>query len=713
MVAAARTHYRGRRLSPRRPPEAGPMPSFASTGKRSQPVTSRKYAMSSSKPNNRDRADSAASQDADASEHDDGRAVPFPGADKDFGLAPRPKVKAQRVDPLLGLDLGGVKIIRLIGEGGMGRVYEAHQERPSRTVAVKVIRQGITSEKTMRRFEREAEFLGKLQHPGIAQIFVVGTYSSDFGDVPFYVMEHLANAKPLTNYAHEQGLDLHERVRLFKLVCEAVSHGHDRGIVHRDLKPGNILVDSNGSPKVIDFGVARSTDSGLTLESMKTDTGQLIGTVQYMSPEQFGPDPDDLDGRADVYSLGVVLYELLSGSPPYSVKKKALHEASRVVCEEVPPPLRSVEKSVPRDVSAITERCLKKDRRYRYHTAGELAIDLGRFLDGKPVKAKPSSVLGQILWPRSLREAFTRRTGLVLIFGALLTVGASQLVGSRLLDFEGYWPQRAQIKASAAWTPTNMSVREGSFYRLRVTGSCKDSDGLVFGPEGTAPEKLRSPLGPPPDTDKDTVRSSLVNDQPLRMLIARVRDSRFLIPVGRELTFVAPWTGPLSFRVNTVTESPEAVSGDLRVTLECISRPALVDKEGKTTISTRVSKTKYLLFEPEGIRWQFANAQSAVEESDFPTLINGIVWWPLPDRPDAEGWMSVTQTNRTPLLKTRAFAWATDPKKAKPQISMVSVSNSVVTAEGPSLEQPGLTFSGSLEKPVVIHCVIALQAPSK
>jgi serine/threonine protein kinase len=278
----------------------------------------------------------------------------FPGGADNFGLTPRTRVKSQRVAPLLGLDLGGVKIVKLIGEGGMGRVYEAQQERPSRTVAVKVIRQGITSEKTMRRFEREAEFLGKLQHPGIAQIFIVGTYSSDFGDVPFYVMEFIPNAKPITNYVHEHGLALEEKLRLFKQVCDAVSHGHDRGIVHRDLKPGNILVDGHGNAKVIDFGVARSTDSDLALTSMKTDTGQLIGTVQYMSPEQFGPDPEDLDGRTDVYSLGVVLYELVSGAAPYSVRQKALHEASRVVCEQVPTPLRSVDKAIPREVSAIT-----------------------------------------------------------------------------------------------------------------------------------------------------------------------------------------------------------------------------------------------------------------------------------------------------------------------------------------------------------------------
>jgi serine/threonine protein kinase len=589
---------------------------------------------------------------------DQDNASQFPGGADNFGLTPRPKVQSQRVDPLLGIDLGGVKIVRLIGEGGMGRVYEAHQERPSRTVAVKVIRQGITSEKTMRRFEREAEFLGKLQHPGIAQIFIVGTYSSDFGDVPFYVMEFIPDAKPITNYIHEHGLALEDKLRLFKQVCEAVSHGHDRSIVHRDLKPGNILVDGHGNAKVIDFGVARSTDSDLTLESMKTDTGQLIGTVQYMSPEQFGPDPDDLDGRTDVYSLGIVLYELLTGTPPYSVKKKALHEASRVVCEDPPTPLRSLDKAIPRDVDAIAERCLKKDRRDRYYTAGELAADLGRFLDGKPVKAKPSSLFRRLLSPRLIRRASTRRTGLVLISGALFFVGLRQLVGAGLFDFEHYWPQSTQIRASNSWAPTGLTVREGHVYRIVATGSCRDSSGHAFGPEGTAPEELRSPLGPPGDVPQQVVKEAFIEGLPRCILLASIRDSRILLPVGKTLSFVAPWTGDLSFRVNEKTELPEALSGDFCVKLERVFRPQFVDKDGKTTIETRVGRTKYLLFKPEGLQWEYESALGWVKDlnSESPTLVNGIAWWPLPDKPNTEGWRELNLTKRTPVLKTREFA---------------------------------------------------------
>lgn len=623
----------------------------------------------------------------------------FAGALDNFGLTPRPKVKAQRVDPLLGMDLGGVTIVRLIGEGGMGRVYEAKQEKPSRSVAVKVIRAGITSEKTLRRFEREAEFLGRLQHPGIAQIFIVGTYSSDFGDVPFYVMEYLADAKPVTNYAHEHGLSLDAKLSLFKQVCEAVAHGHDRGIVHRDLKPGNILVDAQGIPKVIDFGVARSTDSDLTLESIKTDTGQMIGTVQYMSPEQFGDNPDDLNCRADVYSLGVVLYELISGVPPYSVRKKALHEASRVVCEEVPTPLRSLDKTVPRDVSAIVERCLQKNRRHRYHSAGELAAEIGSFLAGKPVRAKPSNIFQRPL----LSRVFGRSNRRWVVMGALAAIGA--IAGLVVLartavfvqDAEPKAVQQASLDVTSAWTDSGLAVQEGKCYRLTIEGTCTDNTGAEFGPDGAAPAELRSVLGPPRGPDGKPQGDGFVNGWPQQKVLMQFGDRTIVGAVGAGLTFIAPYTDELRFRINDRQKGVGDAKGRLSFRLEYVPRPTFVGPDGSATIQARVSDADYLLFRPDGLQWRYK--LDSITAGDFPTLINGIAWWPLYEPRDPK---------LSTVLATRDFAWAANPAGPRPEVANAdsNPAGSGVTPEEPSPKTPGLKFADPKDGEADLSCTI-------
>jgi tRNA A-37 threonylcarbamoyl transferase component Bud32 len=574
-----------------------------------------------------------------------------PGSDQsgtfeDFGLTPRPRAKAWLVDPLLGTDLGGVKIIKLIGEGGMGRVYEARQEKPERTVAVKVIRQGITSEKTLRRFEREAEFLARLQHPGIAQIFIVGTYSSDFGDVPFYVMEHIADAKPITNYAHEKNLSLTDRLRLFQQVCEAVSHGHDKGIIHRDLKPGNILIDGNGKSRVIDFGVARSTDSDLTLTSLRTDSGHLVGTVQYMSPEQFGSSPDDLDGRADVYSLGVVLYELLAGVAPYELGKKGIHEAARVVCERPPTPLKTHDKSLRRDVCAITERCLEKDRRDRYHSAGELAADVGRFLAGEPL-AGDGSISPVIRWIRGWLPRSRTGRRRFLVAAALLPATGVTVLGVAHLQREPVGPWEKTVNVSDQWVDTGFYVQKDRCYRLRAKGELTDSAGNPFGPEGTAPEALRNSLGPPKGISDEVRRESFLGQHPTRALIARIGDRSWAIHVGSDLTFIAPGSGPLAVKLNTPEGDSHPAAGTLKFQLAGVREPRFVNPDGSCSIAARIDDVDYLLITPEGLQWEYGGNWSRVgmHEGVYPTLVNGIAWWP--DWPDPM---------KSSVLETKAFA---------------------------------------------------------
>jgi eukaryotic-like serine/threonine-protein kinase len=294
-------------------------------------------------------------------------------------------------DPLLGSVVGGVTILRVIADGGMGRVYEGRQDKPRRAVAVKVMRPGFTSPSLARRFQYEAEVLGRLQHPGIAHIYAAAMHTVAGSEVPYFVMEYVHDAKPLTEYVTDLSLPTRTRLELFRTVCQAVAHGHQKGVIHRDLKPNNILVDGAGQPKVIDFGVARATDSDMALTTMQTDVGQLIGTLQYMSPEQFEADPNNIDIRSDVYALGVILYELLAGQPPYDLKKKALLEVARVVREVDPTPISQLNKTLGRELGVIAGKCLQKDRGHRYSSAAELADELGRHLAGEPITATPPS----------------------------------------------------------------------------------------------------------------------------------------------------------------------------------------------------------------------------------------------------------------------------------------------------------------------------------
>jgi len=295
-----------------------------------------------------------------------------------------------------GSTLGDVTIVRLIDEGGMGRVYEGLQGMPCRTVAVKVVRSGVFSPTAAKRFQHEAQILGRLTHPGICRIYSVGMERLPAGEVPYFVMEYIEDALTITGYATQRSLSIRDRVTLFCEACRAVAHGHQKGIIHRDLKPGNILVDSAGRPKIIDFGVARNTDGDTALTTMHTDIGQLVGTLSYMAPEQFDGVADDLDVRADVYALGVVLYQLLAGSLPYDIAKRPVYEVARVVKEVDPRPLSLVNASLRGDLDTIVAKCLQKESDKRYSSAAELEADLGRYLRGEPISASPPRLLDAV-----------------------------------------------------------------------------------------------------------------------------------------------------------------------------------------------------------------------------------------------------------------------------------------------------------------------------
>lgn len=325
--------------------------------------------------------------------------------------------------------IGGFDVVRRIGAGGMGTVYEARQERPDRTVALKVMRAGLGSKSLLTRFEREADILARLSHPAIAKVFAVGTHrpaegesgSHAVGPVPFIALEYVPGARSLTEYATATNLDRLARIRLFETVCDAIDHGHKEGVLHRDLKPDNVLVDSDGNPKVIDFGVARvTTVASDTSAPLLTEYGQILGTVQYMSPEQCAANPLLLDPRSDVYSLGVILYELIVGRLPYDVRELPIHEAIRMVSESASPAASTVDATIDRDLETILMKAIAKLPEDRYPSARALADDLQRWRAGEPIAARPISSA------QRLRRFARKNPALTSVVAALcLVVGIS------------------------------------------------------------------------------------------------------------------------------------------------------------------------------------------------------------------------------------------------------------------------------------------------
>ena len=310
----------------------------------------------------------------------------------------------------------------------MGVVYRAEQEHPRRLVALKLIRSGAVSEQLLRRFELEAEVLGRLDHPGIAQIFEASTLETPSGPQPFFAME-LVDGPPLTRFAEERELRTEARLELLIKVCDAVNHAHRRGVIHRDLKPANILVREDGQPKVLDFGVARITDADLQVTTLQTDLGQIIGTLAYMSPEQVRGQHQELDIRSDVYALGVLGYELLTGRLPQTLTGKSISEAARIIEHENPSTLGASGQSFSPDLETIIGKCLQKEKEQRYGSAAELAADLRRFLNHEPISARqPSGLYYLRQFARRNRVAVA---GVVAVFIALT---AGLITSAILLD---------------------------------------------------------------------------------------------------------------------------------------------------------------------------------------------------------------------------------------------------------------------------------------
>jgi serine/threonine protein kinase len=374
-------------------------------------------------------------------------------ASESFLEAPAVEVptREQTVIERPGTVIGSYRLIETIGEGGFGIIFKAEQERPvQRCVALKVIKPGMDTREVIARFEAERQALAMMDHPNIAKVFDAGTTDSRR---PYFVME-LVQGVPITEYCDACSLTLHDRMDLFITVCHAVQHAHQKGVIHRDIKPTNVLVamqDGQPAPKIIDFGVAKALDQRLTSLSLATGFAQMIGTPLYMSPEQAELSPMGVDTRSDIYSLGVLLYELLTGTTPFEKEdlKDASYDEMRRIFREVEPLRPSVRlstltakvattvaqqrrtdtrrhiQSVRGELDWIVLKCLEKDRTRRYETANGLAQDISRYLHDEPVQAGPPSRVYRFVKFVRRNKAATIAAAAVLAGLIAAAIGAS------------------------------------------------------------------------------------------------------------------------------------------------------------------------------------------------------------------------------------------------------------------------------------------------
>ncbi|MFH1418882.1 MAG: serine/threonine-protein kinase [Planctomycetota bacterium] len=360
----------------------------------------------------------------------------------------------------------GYKIIREIHRGGQGVVYQAIQESTKRKVAIKVMKEGPFAGSSDRaRFDREVHVLGQLNHPNIVAIHDTGSAAGSF----FFVMDYISG-QPLDVYMASGKRSIEETLRLFGEICEAVNAAHLRGIIHRDLKPGNIRVDAEGKPHVLDFGLAKVATTEAAASAM-TMTGQFIGSLPWASPEQAEGAPGKIDVRTDVYSLGVVLYQMLTSKFPYDVIGNMRDVLDRIMCAEPARP-RTIRRQINDEVETIALKCLSKERERRYQTAGELARDIKHYLNGEPIEAKRDSFgymlrkqLKRYKLPAAVAAGFVLLLAVGLVVSSALYVQADQ---AREAEAE----QRAQAVAAEEDT-----ARVNDFYE-QVLGAANP---FVFG----------------------------------------------------------------------------------------------------------------------------------------------------------------------------------------------------------------------------------------
>ncbi len=400
-----------------------------------------------------------------SSEYGSGPFKPRPGSDAETGGVVPPAPAAQPPLERPGDQIGPFKLLSLLGEGGFGTVWLAERREPFvQRVALKLIKPGMDSKAVLARFEQERQALAVMNHPGIARVLDGGLTPAGR---PYFAMEYV-RGEPITDFCDSKKLGIRERLALFEQVCEAIQHAHLKGIVHRDIKPGNILAfqtdDGRPTMRVIDFGVAKAMSHTMAAQTIFTDSGVMVGTLEYMSPEQTDAASQDIDTRSDIYSLGVLLYEILTGAPPFDpqdLRKRAYGEIQRIIREVDPPSpsgrlstmaskdpqlgerigtarhasIDEMVRQLRTELEWIPLKAMRKERQHRYQTALELANDIRAYIDGRPIAAAPESATYR------LRKYARRNRALVAGVGA---VAAALVVGLGLAAWQ--WREAVAAK---------------------------------------------------------------------------------------------------------------------------------------------------------------------------------------------------------------------------------------------------------------------------
>ena len=487
-----------------------------------------------------------------------------------------------------GTDLGGFTIGRLLGEGGMGRVYEARQATPDRLVAVKVLRDALATPEQRFRFQHESEVLGRLRHPHIAQIHMAGVHRHEAGAVPFVVMELIANAQPLTLFVRERGLGLRQRIELARGVCDAVAHAHRKGVIHRDLKPANILVDGSGEPKVIDFGVARSTAPDAAASPWRTVAGQIVGTLMYMSPEQLAGRVDEIDARADVYALGIVLHELVADRLPYDSAETSLVAAARAREDAGLQAARTVERATlhggcdrfsARALAAVVHTCLAERPEQRYATAVEVTAELDRWLAGEPVLARPPT------WLERAGRAIRRHRAATAAAAVGIAAVVAAAVGITVFALRA--SEQARAARAELYTAT-----------LQLAADARDRDRI-----GEARQRLAEARALAPHTSRE---------QPLELAcLAASLDDSFATLAGHTADVLAAAWSPDGTRLAT---------GDRKGALRMVDATALgAMPDAAVEFSTHDAAVWRIAWSPDGRMLATASEDKAVRLWDVWT----------------------------------------------------------------------------------------------